>query len=190
MKKQTWLIILLVLFLSRDGYAELSTPSDRDQLRKDYGHEVRIGLLAHDVDHLWSRSKKESGVDFNVEVLFERRRLDLPRGGIRPNVGISVNNRGDTSKIYGGILWEAAALSPFFNIGIGLAVHDGELEAKKDDKKGLGARILFRIPIEAGLTIKRRHRVSILFEHISNGYLAHPNEGLDSLGLRYSLLFD
>lgn len=190
MTKQTWLIISILLFFSLDGYAESSTPQDRDRLKKGYGHEVRLGLLAHDVDHLWSRSRKESGVDVNAEVIFVRLGLKLHHGDIRPNIGISLNNQGDTSKIYGGMLWELAAPSHFFNIGVGLALHDGELEAKKDDKKRLGARILFRIPIEAGLTIRGRHRISILFEHISNGYLAHPNEGLDSLGLRYSLLFN
>ena len=190
MTKQIWLIIVWILVLTLDGHAGSSTLSNLDGVKAGTGYEVRMGLLAHDVDHLWSRSKKESGIDFNAEVLFEPRDLDLPQGGIRPNIGISVNNRGDTSKIYGGILWEVAVSSYFFNIGVGLAVHDGELEAKKDDKKGLGARILFRIPIEAGLTLQNGHRVSILFEHISNGYLAHPNEGLDSLGIRYSVLFN
>jgi len=190
MTKQIWLIIVWILFLTLDGHAGSSTLSNLEELKAGTEYEVRMGLLAHDVDHLWSRSKKESGIDFNAEVLFEPRDLDLPQGGIRPNIGISVNNRGDTSKIYGGILWELAVSSHFFNIGVGLALHDGELEAKKDDKKGLGARILFRIPIEVGITIHGRHRFSILFEHISNGYLAHPNEGLDTLGLRYGVLFN
>ena len=190
MTKQIYLIFAMILFLALDGHADPSTPSDRNQLSKGRLYEVSMGLLAHDVDNLWSGSKKESGVDVNAEMVFKRPRLDLLHGRIRPNLGISVNNQGDTSKIYGGILWERASKSLFFNIGVGVALHDGELEAKKDDKKGLGARVLFRIPIETGLTIHGRHRFSMLFEHISNGYLAHPNEGLDSFGLRYSVLFN
>ena len=135
------------------------------------------------------RFKKENGADINAEIIFKRPRLGLLQGNVRPNLGISVNNQGDTSKIHGEILWEFASKALFFNTGIGVALHNGELEADKDHKKGLGARILFRIPIEAGLTIHDRHRLSILFEHVSNGYLAHPNEGLDLLGLRYSFLF-
>lgn len=190
MTKQIYLIFAMVLFLALDSYADPSTQSDRNQLNKGRLYEVSIGLLAHDVDNLWSGSKKESGVDVNAEMVFKRPRRDVLHGRIRPNLGISVNNQGDTSKIYGGILWELASKSLFFNIGVGVALHNGELEAKKDDKKGLGARVLFRIPIETGFTIHGRHRFSILFEHISNGYLAHPNEGLDSLGLRYSVLFN
>ncbi|MBW1692780.1 MAG: acyloxyacyl hydrolase [Deltaproteobacteria bacterium] len=190
MTKQICLIFAIVLFLALDGYADPSTQPARNQFNEGHLYEVSIGLLAHDVDNLWSRSKKESGVDVNAEMIFKRPRRDVLHGRIRPNLGISVNNQGGTSKIYGGILWELASKSLFFNIGIGVALHDGELEAKKDDKKGFGARVLFRIPIETGLTIHGRHRFSILFEHISNGYLAHPNEGLDSLGLRYSVLFN
>jgi len=28
-----------------------------------------------------------------------------------------------------------------------------------------------------------------MFDHISNGYLADPNEGLDTFGIRYGYLF-
>lgn len=189
MTRQTCLVLVLTLFVALDGYADPLNPPNRNRLNEGCLHEVRMGLLAHDVNHLWSGSKKESGVDVSAEIIFRRPRFDLLFGNIRPNIGISVNNQGDTSKIYGGVLFELASKSLFFNTGVGIALHNGELESNRDDKKGLGSRILFRIPIEAGLTIHGRHRVSIMFEHISNGYLAHPNEGLDLLGLRYSFLF-
>ena len=73
-------------------------------------------------------------------------------------------------------------------LGLGLAAHDGKLE-NSDDKKELGSRILFRIPIEIGLLFTLHQGVSIMFDHVSNAYLADPNEGLDTVGLRYTYRF-
>ena len=75
------------------------------------------------------------------------------------------------------------------DVGLGAAVHDGKLDTRDDDKKSLGSRVLFRIPIEIGYALNNRHRISILFDHVSNGYLANPNEGLDTFGLRYGYKF-
>lgn len=55
------------------------------------------------------------------------------------------------------------------------------------NRKELGARNLFRIPVEAGFALHDRLRISLLFDHISNGYLAWPNEGLDTLGFRIGI---
>jgi hypothetical protein len=38
-------------------------------------------------------------------------------------------------------------------------------------------------------TIQERHRISILFDHMSNAYLASPNEGMDTIGVRYGFQF-
>ncbi|MFZ0132003.1 MAG: acyloxyacyl hydrolase [Desulfobacterales bacterium] len=150
----------------------------------------RIGLLYHDVNGLWSGSRAEGGVDANVEIVFSKPGYLLWGGGIRPNLGLTVNNQGDTSTLYGGFVWEFVSRAGlFFNTGLGLALHDGELEAGDDRKKALGARVLFRVPIEIGATFGGRHRLSILFAHISNAYLADPNQGLDVLGLRYGIQF-
>ncbi len=179
----------MILFFAFDGNAEPVTQPANNQVENGYLHEIRIGLLAHDVDNLWSGFKREEGVDFNTEIIFKRLWIDLLNGIIRPNLGVNINNQGDTSKIYGGVLWEKSFKPIFFNIGIGIALHNGELETKNINKKSLGSRVLFRIPIEIGLTIYGLHGLSLLFEHISNGYLASPNEGLDTLGLRYSVHF-
>jgi hypothetical protein len=152
--------------------------------------EIRLGVLAHDVDHLWSGSRKEGGVDLNAEIIFGRPGFSLLSGSIKPNLGLSVNTQGDTSSLYGGILWEWETKSGiFFDLGLGAAVHNGKLETNNEDKKSLGSRVLFRIPIELGYSITAHHRISILFVHMSNGYLADPNQGLDELGLRYGYRF-
>ncbi len=157
---------------------------------ESFVRELRIGLLAHDVDGLWSGYSREEGTDFNGELVFSPG-YDFWGGVIRANAGVSINDSGDTSKIYGGGLWEYSWHNGFFiDIGGGLALHNGETDdTSKVDKKHLGSPLLFRITFEAGFTLARRHRISAMFDHISNGYLADPNDGLDTLGLRYGYIF-
>ena len=153
-------------------------------------HGIRAGALAHDVDDLWSGTRKEGGVDLNAEIIFNRPSVSLLSGNVSPNLGASINTQGDTSKIYGGILWELAMKSGIFlNLGIGAAVHNGELDTSREDKKSLGSRVLLRIPIEIGYSLSEHHQISILFDHVSNAFLVDPNEGLDTLGLRYGYRF-
>lgn len=151
---------------------------------------VRFGVLAHDVDHLWSRSRAEGGADLNFEIVFRRPGIEILGGAVLSNLGGSLNLAGDTSKAYAGLLWERL-FGPglFFNTGLGLALHDGRLDTDDPDRKSLGARLLFRVPLEAGVILSPRYRLSLFFDHVSNGYLAHPNEGLDTLGLRLGLQF-
>jgi hypothetical protein len=151
-------------------------------------YEIRMGILAHDVT-LWSRTRKEGGADFNAEFIFGFPGIELLSGVVHSNLGLSLNSRGDTSKAYAGLLWEYMWQSDiFFNLGLGLAVHDGQLDSS-DDKKALGSRILFRIAIEFGLLFTEHQGVSVLFDHVSNAYLADPNEGLDTIGVRYIYRF-
>ena len=153
-------------------------------------HEMRFGILAHDVDKLWSGTSVESGIDFNTEVIFAHPSLAILKGDIRPNIGVSINSQGDTSKLYAGFLWEIEGRTGlFFDTGLGLALHNGELNSDKSDRKQLGSRVLFRIPIEFGYSFNDHHRIVVTFDHVSNAYLASPNEGLDTLGLRYCYRF-
>ena len=176
--------ILVILSASQAIWAEEKpTPQKHNWL---YG--IRAGILAHDVP-VWSRSRQEGGVDFNAEFIFGFPNYRIFSGIVRTNLGFSLNNRGDTSKIYSGLLWEYMWDSGLFlNLGLGLAAHDGDLE-NSDDKKELGSRILFRIPIEMGLLFTPHQGVSVMFDHVSNAYLADPNEGLDTVGLRYTYRF-
>ncbi len=151
---------------------------------------IRLGLLVHDIGGLWAQTRAEGGADVNAEIVFRKPSCMLWGGAILPNFGLSINSQGDTSKIYGGVVWEFLFSNGlFFNIGTGLAFHNGQLESDDSNKKELGSRILFREPIEFGITFCERHRISILFDHVSNAYLARPNEGLDTLGVRYGYQF-
>jgi hypothetical protein len=180
------LVILWALIITPSAWSDPKA----DQNGPSWLYVVSTGVLAHDVDGLWSGSRREGGVDLNVEIILSRPNLALPTGIVRPNFGVTVNDRGDTSKLYAGLIWEVDTPSGIFmNVGVGAALHDGELEAGRGGKKGLGSRLLFRIPMEVGYTLNRRHRLSIAFAHVSNAYLADPNEGLDTLGLRYGYRF-
>jgi hypothetical protein len=149
-----------------------------------------MGLLAHDVDGLWSRSQKEGGADINGEIIPNALNHQVLRGIIRPHMGISINTSGDTSKLYAGLLWERPGPhNVLFNVGIGLALHDGELDTHDPDKKSLGSRVLFHIPFEVGHEIRPHYRLFFFFDHVSNAYLFRPNEGMDTLGIRVGYRF-
>ena len=154
-----------------------------------YLYAAKGGVLAHDVGDLWSGTHLEPGVTFNGELVFAPH-LDVLWGSIRPNLGASVATAGGTSYGYAGAVYEVNFPSGFFfNIGVGGAVHDGDLRVEHADKKALGSRVLFHIPIEAGIEFAEHYRVAAYFEHVSNGYFASPNEGLDNLGLRVAYRF-
>ena len=152
-------------------------------------HEIRVGILYHDLG-IWSGTSNEEGLDFNAELTFSPS-WNILGGQIRPIAGFSLNDSGDTSKIYGGgvfeYIWNNGV---FIDLGLGLTIHNGETDDEEvTDKNLLGSPILFRISIEPGYTFRSHHRVSLMFDHVSNGYLADPNEGLDTLGIRYGYRF-
>ena len=152
-------------------------------------NEIKLGLLHHDTDNLWSGFRRESGWDVNVEAILAPA-YDVLGGTIRPAFGASVNSSGDTSKMYGGLRWQyESAGGLFFGLGVGGAVHNGDTDLESNDRKALGSKVLFHIPIEIGYRMNDKHAVSIYFDHISNAYTADANEGMDTLGLRYGYRF-
>jgi hypothetical protein len=130
-----------------------------------------------------------AGVDINAELLFGRG-LPVLGGTIRPALGVSVNTEGFTSRVYLDARWEVELGSGIFlGLGLGAALHDGLTGPTEPDRKALGARVLFHIPIEIGLRLDARNSVSVYFEHVSNWDLATYNEGLDAIGVRYGYKF-
>ena len=186
MKVRLLLVLPIILFTlsinSAEGFDSKERPCKY--------YEIRAGILAHDVDNLWSNSNREQGVDLSTELILKRPCFQFLSGTVHPNMGFSINASGYTSSLYAGLLWGHEIEYHFiFNIGVGAAMHSGNLEATDDDQKALGSRILFRIPIEIGYKFNGRNRLYLSFAHLSNAYLASPNEGLDTLGLRYGYSF-
>lgn len=152
-------------------------------------YEFNLGVLDHDTDNLWSGFNREDGVDINAEVLFGS--LGSAVGGqVHPALGVSINTVGDTSKAYAGLRWRHPIGEGFFvGLGLGAAVHDGETDFVSRDRKALGSRVLWHIPVEAGFMISRDYAVSVYFDHVSNAYLADENEGMDTIGVRVGRRF-
>ncbi len=168
------------------AFAAAAVPAAADGLV----HELKAGILAHDVPDLWSGFRLEdNAADLNLEVSFSPT-LPFLFGVLRPAIGASINTRGDTSHAYLDARWEIE-LSPrlFLATGLGAAIHDGETGPVAPDKKALGSRVLFHIPIELGVRLDGRNSLSVYFEHISNGYTQDFNEGLDRIGVRYGYRF-
>lgn len=151
--------------------------------------ELRGGVLAHDVPGLWSGFRREHGVDLTGEIVFVRRGWPLPWGRLRPNLGFAVNTQGDTSQFYAGIVWELEYRGLFFDAALDAAIHDGRIDSDRTDRKKFGGRGLFRSGFDLGYTFLDRHRLMVSFSHVSNGSTGVPNEGLDTLGVRYGFLF-
>ncbi len=153
-------------------------------------HELKGGLLAHDVPALWSTFQVErNAADINLEVIF-RPTMPLFGGVVRPAIGGTVNTRGDTSNAYVDARWEYDTASRiFFGLGLGATLHNGHTGADSSVRKALGSQLLFHIPIEIGYRLDAHSSVSIYFDHMSNAYTQKFNEGLDHLGLRYGYRF-
>lgn len=152
--------------------------------------ELKIGVLAHDVPDLWSGFRAEpSSADINIEALFTPSVAFLG-GTIRPALGASINTEGYTSNVYLDARWQLEMGSGIFlGLGVGGTVHNGQLNLEDWNKKALGSRVLFHIPVELGYRFDEHDSVSIYFEHMSNAYTVDPNEGMDRLGVRYGYRF-
>jgi len=145
---------------------------------------LQLGLLAHDVPELWSHFNRESGVDLNAEWTPAWPGQRLGPATVGSQVGVTLNSAGDTSYMYGGLHLRLGQTQGWYaRVGLGAALHNGETELVSNDRKALGARLLFHIPLELGYQWPR-HSLSLYFSHISNGYTQDANEGLDTLGLR------
>lgn len=151
--------------------------------------ELKFGVLRHDVDNLWSGFSREGGVDLNFEAIFSPF-WDVAGGTVRPALGASINTSGDTSKVYFDARWEYGDEEGlFFGFGVGGALHNGENRLVNNDRKALGSRLLFHIPLEIGYRPNENQSISVYFDHVSNAYTQDENEGLDTLGVRFGFRY-
>lgn len=152
--------------------------------------ELKIGVLDHDVPNLWSGFRAEpDSADINVEAIFSPS-VSFLGGNISPALGGSISTIGATSDVYLDARWQMeTSCGMFFGLGIGGAVHNGQLQLEDWDRKALGSRVLFHFPLEIGYRLDDHNSLSAYFEHMSNAYTVSPNEGLDRLGVRYGYRF-
>jgi lipid A 3-O-deacylase len=150
--------------------------------------QARLGVLAHDIglfDH-----HAEAGIDVNAEVLFASPGWLSFIGGPHPNLGATINSAGGTSYGYFGLAWTPTLWGPIFaELGLGGAVHDGELNTPEVRRKELGSRILFHEELELGYRVADTFSLSVFLDHISNANLSRHNQGLTNLGMRAGFFF-
>jgi lipid A 3-O-deacylase len=158
------------------------------QLRfKDVIHEVRGGVLAHDVT-FWAAGNVERGVALNGEIAFAPS-FGVLFGRVRPVLGGSFATHDGTSLVYLDVRFEFTIDRFFFALGVGPAIHTGGLERPVNGRKALGSRVLFHPSFQIGLQLTPQSRVEAYYEHVSNAFLARPNPGLDNIGLRLAHRF-
>jgi lipid A 3-O-deacylase len=171
------LLLVLALLLPAPAVAQSS-----------WLYEIRGGVLAHDVP-IVAAGRWESGVSLNAELAFAPS-LPLFGGAIRPVLGGSFTPDLQTSWAYLDLRWEWAGPLLFFAIGVGPSIHTGdELYYSSPGHKALGSRVLFHIPLEIGVQITPKNRIALYYEHVSNGFTAYPNPGMDNVGLRLAHRF-
>jgi lipid A 3-O-deacylase len=153
-------------------------------------HELKIGVLSHDVPDLWSRFRRETeSVDINLEAQLSPS-MQLFFGTLRPAIGGNINTDGQTSNAYIDARWTYEATSGIFlGVGLGATLHDGNTGKTDPDRKALGSSLLFHIPLEVGYRLDVHNSISAYFDHMSNGYTQRYNEGMDRLGIRYGYRF-
>jgi lipid A 3-O-deacylase len=156
----------------------------------DLFSEIKVGVLDHDTPDLWSGFRREEdSADINVEALLSPSAAFFG-GTIRPAIGATINTHGETSHAYIDARWQyEKAAGIFVGLGVGAAIHDGNLDPTDPDKKALGSRLLFHIPAELGYRFDQHNSFSLYFEHVSNANTQDSNEGMDRLGIRYGYRF-
>ncbi len=165
--------------------------SSGDGISKPLGgilSEVRFGVLKHDFGPF--SSSEEDGIDVNFELLFASPGILELIWSPRPHLGVTINTDDDTDQAYFGLSWEFDVWRNLFvGLSFGGAVHNGETETDRSDKKELGCKLLFRESLELGYRFGGRHAITAFLDHVSNANLCDKNEGLENLGVRYGYRF-
>lgn len=153
-------------------------------------HELKLGVLSHDVPGLWSGFRREAvSADINIEAKLKPS-LDVSCGVLRPALGATINTQGQTSHVYLDGRWTYdTPLGVFVSFGLGVALHNGHTNDLDPHRKALGTHGLFHIPAEIGYRLDADQAISAYFEHTSNANSQTFNEGLDRLGVRYGYAF-
>ena len=140
--------------------------------------EYRLGLSMHDVER-----RIEGGAALSIEKIFDRPEWWHPYAG-RPHVGTHISLANNTHLLYAGSTWNLFQKGKFSGeLAFGAALHSGE-EDIKNNELGFGCKVNFREMIAFGYKIAENKVLQISAQHMSNGSLGDPNQGLTSVGLR------
>lgn len=183
--KTLWLAIFPVIAIAT---SPMPAASEEDS---GIVSEIRLGVLVHDAAII-SERVEPTGPDANFEILFESPDFFKILWSPRPHFGVTLNPQGATSQAYLGLTWDWNATDLVFaEFSVGGSVHDGKLESLRagPEEKPLGCRLLFRESLSLGYRLTDLHSLSVMVDHVSNGYLCDVNPGLDTVGLRWGYRF-
>ena len=183
--------------LKSNGTLEPETAINKKNL--PWVSEFRTGILKHAVS-LIGNASKETGIDGNLEILFNSPDWLNFLWSPRPHIGASFNSStNNTDVAYAGLTWEKEVWhSVFLNFSFGGATHNGKLSydagvpfpSDYNRHREFGCRALFRESFEIGWNFAKPHRLSTMWSHYSHaGLCGDQNEGLDNLGIRYGYHF-
>ena len=150
--------------------------------------EARFGIMAHDVPI--GDDRRETGADFNGEVLFVSPSFLSAIWSPRPHLGVSINSAGGNSYAYGGLTWTYNFTDQIFgDLGLGGAIHSGPDNSSTEDHIGLGTRVLFHESVELGYRFMPNWDAGLFIDHISNANLGGHNPGITNLGVSVGYSF-
>lgn len=150
--------------------------------------EIRGGVFAHEP----FRSGREGDhADINVEIVFESPAILAWAGKPRPRLGGTLSGSGGTSLVYLDVLGWTFDLSDtvFLDIGLGGAIHDGDLKSDAPNKLEFGCRANFHESASIGYRFTPQLSIMASIEHMSNASLCSKNDGLTNAGVRLGYSF-
>ncbi|MBW8783318.1 MAG: acyloxyacyl hydrolase [Novosphingobium sp.] len=151
--------------------------------------EVFAGAFAHGVNTPLTLDTGERGLDLELGYRFPRLTGVRLIGGPAPYVLASLNTKGETSFVGGGLAWKIGAGPAFVRPGIGLVVHTGpnfRINPRSGLRSDLGSRVLFEPELGIGMHVAPRTTLEASWTHISHAKLfnAEQNPGIDMWGVR------
>jgi hypothetical protein len=150
--------------------------------------EVFAGAYVHGVDTPFTLPTGEHGADIELGYRFARQDALKLLSRPAPYLLASLNTRGDTSFVGGGLSWKLGNGRLYLRPGVGLVVHDGpRLRVGADGvRTDLGSPVLFEPEIAVGARLSPRVALEASWVHISNARLFNhrQNPGIDMMGLR------
>ena len=145
-----------------------------------FAAEYRVGLSMHDVER-----RIEGGPALSIEKIFDRPDWWHRYAG-RPHIGTQISLANHTHLFYAGSTWNLFQKNKFSGeLAFGATFHTGNEEIKQGEL-GYGCKVNFRELIAFGYDINDNQKIQLSAQHMSNGSLCDPNQGLTSVGLRFA----
>jgi lipid A 3-O-deacylase len=145
--------------------------------------ELWLGVYDHDVTI--AQTRFETGVDLKAGWIGEPIERLAAIGRPAPHVLVSKSLNGKTDYVAAGLNWTFGG-AWYGRPGIGVAVHNGPIPARRKDKRvDLGSPITFEPEFAVGRRVSDRVAVELSWIHLSHAMLfSRQNRGMDSIGVR------